>query len=490
MIWSRYNTLFHSARFGYFLYNALSNTLLELNTAYHNVAENLRLDPNYREAGDETFVAMLREYKVLVEEGDENRHLLARQYRRHAICFDTLRLGLTICPTLGCNFRCPYCFERSQQDSTIMAPATIVRLIDFIKSFKEIRHLSIAWYGGEPLLAFHVIRDLTQRIEALALGFEGAGIVTNGYLLNNEKIAQLNDLKINSVQITLDGPQQVHDRRRLLAGGGPTFQHILRNIDALMDSSYTGTCTIRVNIDRDNRACFTELGAFLRDRFKGKKLFIYADHVDTSLGHPYDHACCLGLQEWTDFTFDEYHRGSLMPTGGFYPAGNLDSICVANTHRSFVLGPYGELYKCWADVGQPELVVGNIHNEEPITNTELRAEYYTGTDPYNDPECRKCSVLPICGGGCANKRLRAKQFGEKGLEFCSPYKESLISFLEAYIDTFRSREICATILNPGPAKQDFTGFRVISPRRNADSRDIPTPAAFRPESLIPHEFIQ
>ena len=463
MIWSRYNKLFHSKRLGYFLYNAFSNTLFEIDKAHFSALEGLRDRGIGSEGIGKEFLTLLREHKVLVAEGEENRLLLARQYQRYTQCFDTSRLGLTICPTLQCNFRCPYCFEHSQKDSAVMTHGTIERLLSFIESYKEIRHLSLAWYGGEPLIAFDVIRDITERVKSLNLDFEGAALVTNGYLLDKGKCDLLNDLNIHSIQITLDGPEEVHNMRRFLAGGRPTFRRILANLDALMDSTYKGSCDIRVNIDKHNIEGFQELHASLLERFKGKKLFIYAGHVHASLGHAYDHSCSLGLQEWTDFTFDMYRRRGLMPTGDFYPADDIDSACVGTTHNKFVIGPEGELYKCWEDVGKPTMVIGNIHEDEPVTNPELQAQYGIGTDAYNDPDCLACSVLPICGGGCANKRLRAKQFGEEGLEFCSLYKENLTSYLEGYIDTFKSREICAAVLSSVREKPDSKDYRVISP---------------------------
>jgi uncharacterized protein len=470
MIWSRYNRLFYSRRFGYFLYNVFSNTLLEIDKAHYDALEGFR-DRNIGcENFDDGFRSILREHKMLVAEGEDNRLLLARQYRRNTQCFDNSRLGLTICPTLLCNFRCPYCFEHSQQETAVMTRETIERLLDFIRGYKEISHLSLAWYGGEPLIAFDVICDITERVRSLSLDFGGAALVTNGYLLDKRKCDLLNDLKIHSVQVTLDGPEKLHDQRRFLAGGRPTFQRILANVNTLMDSSYEGSCDIRVNIDKHNIEGFPELHAFLQERFKGKKLSVYAGRVDTSLGHSYDHSCTLRVQEWSDFTFDMHGRGGLMPTGDFYPSCNIDSVCVGTTHNKFVVGPEGELYKCWEDVGKPTMVIGDIYEDEPITNPELRAQYSIGTDPYSDPDCRACFVLPICGGGCANKRLRAKQFGEKGCEFCSPYKENLTDYLEGYIDTFLSREICASVLSSVCEKPDSSGYRLISPEKKAGEK--------------------
>lgn len=462
MHWSRYNVLFQSEKFGYFLYNTLSNTLIELAQSHYRVLEGLQKNETSSSINDSNFFALLQNKKVLLNNDDETRLILAQQYQRQAICFDTSKLGLTICPTLGCNFRCSYCFEHSQKESNTITPETVERLIDFIKSYKSIRNLSIAWYGGEPLLAFDSICDITEKIKALDLNVEDAGMVTNGYLLNKEKIALLDDLKIKFIQITLDGHEDAHDKRRILAGGGPTFQRILANIDALMNSSYSGTCSIRVNIDKNNQNNFIYFREALLERYEGKKLSVYAGRVDINIDHAYDKSRCLNRQEWVDFTFDMHHRGSRAPTVGFYPSGHLESICVATTHYGFVVGPEGELYKCWEDVGRHEMVIGNIHEDEPITNLELQAMYSIGIDAYNDPDCQQCNVLPICGGGCANKRLRSK-FGKEKIEFCSPYKKNLLIFLETYIDAFRSQEICASVLNQGHKKMNHLGYRLISP---------------------------
>jgi uncharacterized protein len=243
-----------------------------------------------------------------------------------------------------------------------------------------------------------------------------------------------------------------------------------------MDSDYEGSCAIRVNLDKHNLEGFLELRAELLERFAGKRLSVYAGHVNTSLTHSYDHACSLDLGDWAAFTIDLYRRGGLLPQGGFYPAGNLHGICVATSHNGFVVGPSGELYKCWEDVGKPEMAIGDVTAEEPITDPGLRALYALGTDPYDDPECLACNVLPICGGGCANKRLRAKRFGEAGLPLCSPYKEHLTAYLEEYYDTYLSRALLGVGLPPHDAAQGDKGYRLVQPRKRSSAEEPHPPA--------------
>ncbi|MBL7203352.1 MAG: radical SAM protein [Desulfobacteraceae bacterium] len=261
MYWSRYNNLFRSDRFGPFVYNALSNTLIELDERHYEMLKGLDRgnDNTSIVLNDSDFNGLLREKLVLVEPGEEEEQLLAQQHRRQAACFDSSGLGLTICPTLRCNFRCPYCFESSQADVKTMSQKTQERLLDWIKQYKNIKNLDVSWYGGEPLLAFEAICELTGKFKALDLNFDNAGLITNGYLLDKDKISRLNDLKIADIQITLDGPREVHDSRRFLAGGGPTFDRILENVTNLMNSDYAGRCKIRINVDRQNVRNYLDL---------------------------------------------------------------------------------------------------------------------------------------------------------------------------------------------------------------------------------------
>jgi uncharacterized protein len=471
--WSRYNHLFASERFGRHLYNALSNSLMEVDEAHYRALLETRerggVDAAAAPPVEAEFVALLRENKALVEAGEEDALLLVRRYERLAACFDASRLRLSICPTLACNFRCPYCFEHTQQDTAVMSAETVDRLVAYIVSREDARHLSLTWFGGEPTLAWDVIEDVTARLHDLDIDVRNAGLVTNGYLLGAARIARLDDLRIGSVQVTLDGPREVHDRRRFLAGGGPTYARILENVTALMDSSYSGSCAIRVNVDRENVARSLDLQAELMQRFAGKKVRVYAAHVETGPGGACDRACSLDLASWAAFVIDLYHQGGPLPHGGFFPSGALPGVCVATCRSDLVVGPRGELYKCWEDVGKPHMVVGDLHAAEPVTDPGLQALYTLGADPFSDPECLACAALPICGGGCANRRLRLRHFGEDGVTVCTPYKDHLTAYLEAYLDTVRRREICTSVLSPGTTGRALSatpsgGYRMVSPR--------------------------
>jgi uncharacterized protein len=130
-----------------------------------------------------------------------------------------------------------------------------------------------------------------------------------------------------------------------------------------------------------------------------------------------DRACdgcsCLARDEWASFVL-ELARHWVFTYGGLHPADGEHGICVATGRQGFVVGPRGEIYRCWTDVGRPSMVVGSIHARETITDPLLVARCATGVDAYSDPRCLACAVLPICGGGgCAHRRLLADYEGRQ-----------------------------------------------------------------------------
>ena len=76
--------------------------------------------------------------------------------------------------------------------------------------------------------------------------------------------------------------------------------------------------------------------------------------------------------------------------------------CTATCLSSYVIGPRGEIYKCWEDVGIKEREIGSVY-EERFTNQSLLEKYVLNGSHMNNPECWECRLLPICKTDCAKK---------------------------------------------------------------------------------------
>ena len=104
----------------------------------------------------------------------------------------------------------------------------------------------------------------------------------------------------------------------------------------------------------------------------------------------------------------------------------MRNSCSARNINSLVIGPEGELYKCWEEVGRKEYVVGNL--ADTSYNRELMLKYTTGIDQLDDNKCVDCGLLPICDGGCPRVRMLNKYEG-RHLETCHLLKDGMDELL-------------------------------------------------------------
>ena len=145
---------------------------------------------------------------------------------------DALRndiLSLVLLPTEQCNFRCTYCYE--DYSGGRMSEATARSIQRFIERCAErLGLLEISWFGGEPLLAMPIIESISEHILAVVrerphLLYSGY-MTTNAYFLTSGTFQRLTGLGIRRYHITLDGPEEKHNRTRLRADGSGSFQQI------------------------------------------------------------------------------------------------------------------------------------------------------------------------------------------------------------------------------------------------------------------------
>lgn len=116
------------------------------------------------------------------------------------------------------------------------------------------------------------------------------------YLLDRKMAKTLKRLSINSVQITIDGPKEVHDRRRILRNGKGTFDRIIENIRNIHDILRV---SIRINVDKENADRVFELIDFIEKT--GLK-----DKISFNVGHVKDYTdTCLGIAK-NCFTLPEF----------------------------------------------------------------------------------------------------------------------------------------------------------------------------------------
>lgn len=392
LVWSKYNYIFEK-KGEWFLYNSLSNSFAQLPLDLGLVLKRYNVGDPIKDISENLLVD-LRRMKAFVVSDETER--LKIKYHTQKVRFSQSHLSLTICPTLNCNFRCSYCFEKSHP-LIDMTDDVENHLIDFIKSHSAAKSIGVTWFGGEPLMQFHRIESLSEKIMSLNKPYSAA-MITNGFLLNEKIAEKLSSLKIGKVQITIDGLAPTHNKRRFLRNGGATYQQIIENIDRAVKVSPSTNISIRVNIDNDNQNDYISIHNYIKEQ-NWRNVTAYpafvGDYSEGNCGFVISANCRKKLLErYADSTGEIYPH--------FYPSG-FRSECAIRNLNTHVIGPEGEIYKCWNDVGCNEKIVGNIDGK--ILNEDLLFKYLTGADPLENKRCHDCILFPVCTGGCPYERL-------------------------------------------------------------------------------------
>src|SRR5258706_8594403 len=155
-----------------------------------------------------------------------------------------------------CNIDCSYCYVYHMGDAgwsrgpkavsreTVEATAEALALL----ALEQERPFDIVLHGGEPLLLGpanlrFVISELRRKLPTHSISIQ-----TNGILVNDEILDICASRRV-TLSVSLDGPQQVHDRNRVGFTGEGTFERVMQGIDRIRshaDSSslFTGILAV------------------------------------------------------------------------------------------------------------------------------------------------------------------------------------------------------------------------------------------------------
>lgn len=116
-----------------------------------------------------------------------------------------------------------------------------------------------------------------------------------------------------------------------------------------------------------------------------------------------------------------------------YPDYSISECAIRNPY-SFSFDPDGYVYKCWEHISDTKYAVGKVDKEGEFmaSNVLLMNRQLYGADPLEDSNCRKCSILPICGGGCPIQRIENLFDNGKNVS-CSYYKGHVQEFVLEFI---------------------------------------------------------
>ncbi|MDR3046832.1 MAG: SPASM domain-containing protein [Bacteroidales bacterium] len=435
MKWSKFNYLYFSKKHNLqLLYNSLSNVFINIDKYL-----TFKLLQEFRNRQDDSiFENHLNLYKELqqskiIVESDE-AEILKIKYQVLANRYSANTVALTVLPTLSCNFRCPYCFvsENGQEFMTTSSCQIVLKHISNLSNNNKKTLLNLTWMGGEPLLNFAIIKEMTTSIKKMAEIDLKAHLVTNGYLMDKEKILLFKDLNIVLTQVTIDGIGEQHNKTRIHKADSNSFDKIISNLDVffkIYNKKNDPAINVRINLEKQSNYISKFLTTFdyLHKRYPHDNLYITPGFIEDIKGNGKNIECEFDRNEMVKFFLEVKKRGINIP---IYPKNKIYE-CAVRSYGDFVIGPKGELYSCWEHIGYDDSIIGHLNEDgEPIITNELKfLRYLTDADYLDDKQCLECFFFPICVGGCPEKRIRNKHCNAC-FDVCVLQKENIEEILD------------------------------------------------------------
>ena len=431
---------FKSKENGYMLFCGNSNSFYQIDDENVPVIQKM-IDTGSEDNLPEDIRKEFVKSGVLLNESDEE-FFNRLKFSSYLTRFSKKKLYLVIAPTMACNFKCVYCYEGSRVKNESMTFQVMDGIINFIKR-NECKDLDIIWYGGEPLCAWDKIIELNKRINELHLASFTQSIVTNGSLLDEDKIIYMCEKKFLTIQITLDGNEEVHNKCRPMKNGENSFQVIMSKLDLIFqlfkERNIYVPINIRVNISEKNSFGYVELYKQINDRYE-KCFNVYPAFV-TKTDETNCHAStCLPFDKEADFILSLSEEKGIY-TNQLFPQGNKLVGCGAQAINSYVISPNGDLHKCWEDISDVTRSVGNVLTGFKDTKN-LNYHFIIDQIGFEIEQCKKCLFLYSCMGGCPRFRMYNSKAGKEINPICSVIKSKPEAFLETFFKMQEDNKCC------------------------------------------------
>ena len=360
--------------------------------------------------------------------------------------------SFTICPTMGCNLRCAYCFEDHDvhklfDTMTTQQLNTIFAYIEenYKNQKKNNKFAPINVFGGEPLLNmnYNLIKMILQFAKKINVP---VSIATNGTTLNLEYLELFKMYREHvSLQFTFDGAKGYHDKKRIYSNGNGTFDCICKAIEQTLNS---GICvSVRINIHVSSANGIDELEKTFKKRgwLNNPQFYVYAAPVrnyehDSNIIKSIKDSQMLdilfkkGLYRTEKSSFIKRIDSSvcdivlnLFKESQFFGRRLNIPYCHAQSGSHLCFAPNGVITTCIRCASKKEYGVG-ILEKNMITIDTNKLNLWKDRSPFDMKKCQKCKFILLCGGGCPYMAL--KKYNDINCPVCNDFEETLKIYIK------------------------------------------------------------
>lgn len=319
----------------------------------------------------------------------------------------------------NCNLRCKYCFAETgdygSNNRMNMSFETGKRAVDFlIKSSGGRHNLDIDFFGGEPLMNFQVLKDIVEYCETQgkALGKNiRLTLTTNAMLLDEEKADYVNK-HFKNVVLSADGRKSVQNKMRPAAGGGETYERVIKNIKHFAKIRGDKEFYVRGTYTAENKDFSEDVLHFAETGLKQLSIepvvtnadseFAIRDEMLPEIFSEYERLGRAYLEKYSSGTPFNFFHFNIDLKGGPCIYKRMKGCGVGSEY--IAVSVEGGIYPCHQFAGEEKFKMGDLYSSpqiyESFSKGELKKELSNLILPDKE-ECMKCWARYFCSGGCA-----------------------------------------------------------------------------------------
>lgn len=365
--------------------------------------------------------------------------------------------------TQNCNFRCEYCVYSGSYHNRIhnnkrMDWNTAKTALDFLyKHSKNSSELTISFYGGEPLLEIELIRQCVDYARAI---FKGKtlrfNLTTNASLLTDDIILYMQKEKF-LLTISLDGPQEVHDKNRTFADGKRgTHDVVMEHVKRIKEIAPDFVENVTFNAVLDDENNFKVINRYFMENPTIKDMVVNTSYINDvnrkdEIAHnneenhleifrgrfrgmmylmgrlPRESVSKMVVREIADI--DRVIHKRIVSKQVVQTVAHPGGPCVPGAHRPFV-NAYGQIFPCErVNETCDDMCIGNIY--EGFDADAIKKLLNVGK--MTESACKQCWAFNYCSQCGVAADDGGKMTPEIRLAKCNRIRNSVDNMLKDYI---------------------------------------------------------
>lgn len=351
---------------------------------------------------------------------------------------------LVLCPTSKCNLRCIYCSGMAGcKSNQNMSWSLAKKAIDFFfdNNISSNTYLLQFHGAGEPFVNFKIVKrsvDYSREIVTKRGKTLLTRISTNG-VYNTEKAQWLAD-NFDHVNLSLDGPKEIHDIHRFMSGGKSSYDHVIQTLDILEQKNALSRINTVITSLSVNR--MAEILKHFRSISKVNEVRLlpvsFCGRCEVS-----------GVNKLETALFEEKLQ-EVLPLAeslGFRLVSYLEQLDYYTDYYcgacgfNMVVGHNGNISTCVEvldkqDSGAAEMIVGHYDSHRDVIRIDWDKVSYLRTRTYKSLNtCTKCVFRTNCSGYCLVRAARENgTVMSVNSESCRTVKKVLSNYILSIAD--------------------------------------------------------